>query len=82
MRPKRARCCNSRAWAGAGAQGDIWQIPSVRYAMAAAMFLALGIGSWGVLRSILSWDAFHGSQATVQISDGQLFRCRARDWCR
>jgi len=57
----------------------IWQlplqVPMVRYAMAAAMFLVLGIGSWGVLRSILSLGPrFTGSQATVQTAEGQLFR--------
>jgi ferric-dicitrate binding protein FerR (iron transport regulator) len=60
-------------------KATIWQlplqVPMVRYAMAAAMFLVLGIGSWGVLRSILSLGPrFTGSKATVQVAEGQLFR--------
>jgi hypothetical protein len=60
-------------------KAKLWQLPMqtpmVRYAMAAAMFLVVGIGTWGVLRSILSLGPrFVGSHATVQIADGQLFR--------
>ncbi len=56
-------------------KATIWQLPTMRYAMAAALFLVLGIGSWGVLRSILSLGPrFLGSRATVQTADGQLFR--------
>jgi hypothetical protein len=53
----------------------LWQVPMVRYAMAATLFLALGTGMWGVLRSIMSLGPrFVGSHATVQVADGQLFR--------
>jgi len=56
-------------------RATIWQMPGMRLAMAAGLFIALGIGGWGVLRSIWSIvPHMIGSRATVQTADGQLFR--------
>lgn len=61
--------------AAAPRKATIWQLPVMRYAMAAGLFAVLGIGGWGVLRSILNMGPrMFGSRATVQTADGQLFR--------